>query len=137
MTPEGIDRGSISGYAVGDVGPLNKVFVAGLVLLAALGSVRVAGQSAPLRIYLRGGPKTHGPAGNGQHDGPTWVKEWQPLLTSRGAKVDGSLQFPTAEQLDNTDVLVMFAANAGNIAGEQRASRLTKLHTLGEVLLTY
>src|SRR5262245_37187008 len=79
-------------------------------------------QPAPLRGFPRGGPTTHGPAENGLHDGPTWLKEWQPLLTSRGAKVDGALTFPTAAQLDNTDVLVMFAANAGNIAGEQRAS---------------
>src|SRR4051812_18980028 len=74
----------------------------------------------PLRIFLRGGPKTHGPANNGQHDGPTWVKEWTPLLESRGAKVAGALRFPTAEELDNTDVLVMFAADAGSILGAQR-----------------
>jgi type 1 glutamine amidotransferase len=104
------------------MGPARKVCCAALVLIAFAGVTRVTGQSAPLRIYLRGGPKTHGPAGNGQHDGPTWVKEWQPLLASRGAKVDGSLQFPTPQQLDDTDVLVMFAANAGNIAGDQRAS---------------
>src|SRR5881296_2935572 len=29
----------------------------------------------PLRIFLRAGPKTHGPANNGLHDGPTWLKE--------------------------------------------------------------
>ena len=87
-----------------------------------MSSASATTQSAPLRIFLRGGPKTHGPAGNGQHDGPTFVKEWQPLLTSRGATVEASLEFPTADQLDRTDVLVMFAANAGNIAGDQRAS---------------
>jgi len=81
-----------------------------------------ATQPAPLRIFLRGGPKTHGPAGNGQHDGPTFIKEWQPLLASRGAKVDAALTFPTADQLDNTDVLVMFAAYAGSIDGDQRVS---------------
>src|SRR5215210_7354433 len=69
-------------------------------------------QSAPLRIFLRGGPKNHGPAGNGLHDSEVWVQEWRPLLASRGATVDGGLAFPTAAQLDNTDVLVMFAANA-------------------------
>ncbi len=75
---------------------------------------------APLRIFLRGGPKTHGPATNGLHDGPTWLKEWLPLLESRGAKVSGALRFPTAEELENTDVLVMFAADAGSIVGDQR-----------------
>jgi len=88
-------------------------------LVVAIG----ASQSpAPLRIFLRGGPKTHGPATNGQHDGPTFLKEWKPLLESRGAKVDGALTFPTADQLDNTDVIVMFAANAGQIVGAERAS---------------
>jgi type 1 glutamine amidotransferase len=80
-----------------------------------------ATQSAPLRIFLRGGPKTHGPADNGQHDGPTWLKEWQPLLESRGAKVAGALRFPTADELENADVLVMFTENGGSIVGAQRA----------------
>ena len=79
-----------------------------------------AQQASPLRIFLRGGPKTHGPSGDGHHDGPTFVKEWTPLLASRGAKVDGALVFPTADQLDSTDVLVMFCANGGYIEGEQR-----------------
>lgn len=80
-----------------------------------------AAQAPPLRIFLRGGPKTHGPAGNGLHDGPTFIKEWQPLLASRGAKVETALQFPTPAQLENTDVLVMFAAYAGTIDGADRA----------------
>jgi len=88
----------------------------------ALGGVPWAGaQQGELRIFLRGGPKTHGPAGNGLHDHEVWVKEWKPLLASRGAKVEGGLQFPTAAELQNTDVLVMFAANAGTILAEQRA----------------
>jgi len=94
-----------------------------LVCAAAFGASVAASdsQAPPLRVFLRGGPKTHGPADNGQHDGPTFVKEWKPLLESRGARVDASLQFPTADQLENTDVLVMFCANGGYIEGEQRA----------------
>jgi type 1 glutamine amidotransferase len=87
-----------------------------LVLLAGA----VAAQSGPLRIFLRGGPKTHGPATNGLHDGPTFVKEWQPLLASRGAKVEAALTFPSSAQLEQTDVLVMFAAYAGDITGANR-----------------
>src|SRR5438445_163520 len=80
---------------------------------AAPGPAAPAGatQPAPLRIFLRGGPKTHGPADNGLHDGPTWLKEWQPLLEARGAKVAGALRFPTADELENADVLVMFTAD--------------------------
>lgn len=75
---------------------------------------------APLRVFLRGGSKTHGPAGNGLHDHERWLKDWQKLLAGRGAKVDGAMKFPTGGQLENTDVLVMFAAEAGSIAGADR-----------------
>jgi hypothetical protein len=69
-------------------------------------------------VFIRGGVKTHGP---GQHDHPRFLGEWTKLLTERGAKVDGAMEFPTAAQLEKTDVLVMFAAEAGTIAPEQRA----------------
>jgi type 1 glutamine amidotransferase len=76
----------------------------------------------PLRIFLRVGRKTHGPATNGQHDGPTFLKEWKPMLAERGAKVDGAIAFPTAEQLENTDVLVMFTEEGGRINATNRAN---------------
>lgn len=90
-----------------------------LILGASLGGLPRA-QSAPLRIFLRGGPKTHGPAGNGLHDAEVFVREWVPLLRTRGAVVDGATRFPTADELDRTDVLVMFAADAGTILGDDR-----------------
>jgi type 1 glutamine amidotransferase len=93
-----------------------------IALATAVVAAPASQAPSPLRIFLRGGPKTHGPAGNGQHDGPSFVKEWQPLLTARGAVVEGALTFPTADALDRTDVLVMFAANAGNIAPDERVS---------------
>ena len=77
---------------------------------------------APLRVFLRGGPKTHGPAGNGLHDHQRWLQDWQKLLATRGAKVDGGMKFPSGAQLENTDVLVMFAAEAGSIAGTDRSN---------------
>jgi hypothetical protein len=40
--------------------------------------------AAPLRIFLRGGAKTHGPAGNGLHDHEHWLADWQKLLATRG-----------------------------------------------------
>lgn len=76
--------------------------------------------NAPLRVFLRGGAKTHGPAGNGLHDHERWLSDWQKLLAARGAKVEGAMKFPTGAQLENTDVLVMFAAEAGSIAGADR-----------------
>jgi uncharacterized protein len=91
----------------------------------------------PLRIYLRGGAKTHGPADNGVHDHPGWVREWTPLLESRGAKVVGSLEFPTAEQLEQSDVVVMFHQNAGSILGEQRANLETFLKRGGGIVVLH
>src|SRR5690349_23415592 len=90
-----------------------------ILLFACLGLLPL-NAAEPLSIFLRGGHKTHGPAGNGLHDHEVWMNDWRKLLTDRGAKVDGALAFPTAEQLENTDVLVMFAADAGSIAGAQR-----------------
>jgi type 1 glutamine amidotransferase len=104
---------------------MRRVTLVLLGLAIAVGTTISAGpneQGAPLRVFLRGGPKTHGPAGNGLHDHERWVKEWTPLLTARGAVVDGALTFPTARQLENTDVLVMFAANAGTILNEERVN---------------
>src|SRR3954470_514253 len=74
---------------------------------------------APLRIFIRAGVKTHGP---GEHDHPQFLKDWTELLRARGATVDGALAFPTAEQLEKTDVLVMFAAEAGTVAPADRAT---------------
>jgi len=70
-----------------------------------------------LHVFLRGGPKTHGP---NQHEHEKWVGEWSKLLAQRGAAVEGALRFPTAEELARTDVLVMYAADAGSVHGEER-----------------
>jgi putative membrane-bound dehydrogenase-like protein len=86
----------------------------------ALSVASVSGATEPLRVFLRGGPKTHGPAGNGLHDHERWLTDWKKLLEERGAKVDGAMRFPTAEQFEDTDVLVMFAAEAGSIAKGDR-----------------
>ena len=72
----------------------------------------------PLRVFLRCGPKTHGPD---QHDHPRFLAEWGELLRARGCEVDGGLEFPSEAQLDAADVLVMYAAEAGTIRGEERA----------------
>jgi type 1 glutamine amidotransferase len=93
-----------------------------------------ARQTTPLRVFLRGGPKTHGPAGNGLHDAEVWVREWVPLLQSRGATVDGATRFPTADELARTDVLVMFAADAGTILGADRDHLLAFLRRGGGIV---
>ena len=72
----------------------------------------------PLRVYIRAGKKSHGP---GAHDFPQFLKEWLPMLNQRGAKCEGGMEFPTKEQLDKTDVLILHAQEAGNIKiGDER-----------------
>src|SRR5437870_1075170 len=98
-------------------GAMNRMKLICLVALCLAPYPLFSQTAHPLRIFLRAGPKTHGP---GQHDGPRWLAEWKPLLSSRGAKVDGAIGFPTAEQLENTDVLVMYSAEGGAIKPAQR-----------------
>ena len=68
--------------------------------------------ASPLRVFIRAGKKSHGP---GAHDFPQFLKEWVPMLNERGAKCEGGMEFPTKEQLDKTDVLILHAQEAGNI----------------------
>jgi uncharacterized protein len=92
-------------------------FLFGFLLFAFLFSSWTRAEE-PLRVFIRGGVKTHGP---GQHDHPRFLGEWTQLLTDRGATVAGSMDFPSAAQLEKADVLVMYAAEAATILPDQRA----------------
>ncbi len=83
-----------------------------LIALAGAGPHAAPPLQDPLRVYIRSGPKSHGP---GAHDYPRFLAEWVPLLTARGARTTGAEAFPTRAQLDHTDVLVLHAQEAGNI----------------------
>src|SRR5262249_6118124 len=87
-------------------------------LMLALLLAGVLSREPPLHVFLRGGPKTHGP---NQHEHERFVAEWKELLASRGAVVEGALRFPTEEELARTDVLVIYAADGGSIHGDDRA----------------
>ncbi len=71
----------------------------------------------PLRVFIRAGVKTHGP---NQHDHPRFLADWKELLNQRGLKADGAMTFPTAAQLENTDVMIIFAADGMKIVGQER-----------------
>jgi type 1 glutamine amidotransferase len=86
---------------------------------AAPGASAAPPQVAPLRVYLHGGLKSHG---EGQHDYPQFVADWSKLLTNRGAIVDGGLHFPSARELANTDVLVIYKGDAGYLSMEDKAT---------------
>jgi putative membrane-bound dehydrogenase-like protein len=82
----------------------------------------LAAAEAPLRVFIRAGQKSHAP---GAHDYPQFLKDWVPLLKERGIQADGALDFPTKEQLDKTDVLILHSQEAGNIKiGEERKNLL-------------
>ena len=53
-----------------------------LALLLFLALTTLAAAAEPLRVFIRSGPKSHGP---GAHDYPRFLKEWVPLLNARGA----------------------------------------------------
>lgn len=89
-----------------------------LLLIAALFATIFSGLGAePLRVFIRAGPKTHGP---NQHDHPRFLREWTQLLNERGLKADGGMEFPEAAQLEKTDVLILHAQDAMKIVGEDR-----------------
>ena len=67
-------------------------------------------EGRPIKVYLRAGLKTHAA---GQHDYPQFLADWSKLLTERGAIVDGSLHFPTEQELADVDVIVMYKGDAG------------------------
>lgn len=73
----------------------------------------------PIRIFLYGGLKTHA---EGQHDYPQFVADWSKLLMNRNAIVDGALHFPSARELGNTDVVIMYKGDAGYLSLEDRAN---------------
>ena len=91
------------------------------LLAAALLSSFILQPSAfagePLRIFIRSGPKSHGP---GAHDHPSFLRDWVPLLNERGAKATGGDDFPTKEQLAQTDVLLIHRDGGGNFKPEEK-----------------
>lgn len=94
-----------------------------------------ASAAEPLRVFIRAGKKSHAP---GAHDFPQFLKDWVPMLNDRGAKADGSLEFPTKEQLDKTDVLILHAQEAGNIQiGEERKNLMEFLARGGGLVVIH
>ncbi|HEV7867870.1 MAG TPA: ThuA domain-containing protein, partial [Chthoniobacteraceae bacterium] len=90
-----------------------------LILLTLLVALLSQASAVPLRVFIRGGKKSHGP---NAHEHERFLNDWKKLLTARGAAVDGALDWPTAAQLARTDVLVMYAQDGGNATPEQQAA---------------
>lgn len=110
-----------------------------LLLCLALASSFVVPHASfaaePLRVFIRAGAKSHAP---GAHDFPQFLKDWVPMLNARGAKAEGALEFPTKEQLDRTDVLILHAQEAGNIKiGEERKNLMEFLQRGGGLVVIH
>ncbi len=112
---------------------MKRPFILALLIALAL-STTLSAADAPLRVFIRSGPKSHGP---GAHDYPRFLADWVPLLNARGAKATGANAFPTAEQLAATDVLVLHSQEAGNIAEPDRANLNTFLARGGGLVVIH
>jgi type 1 glutamine amidotransferase len=72
-----------------------------------------------MHIYLQAGLKTHFA---GQHDYPQFLADWSKILTDHGAIVDGALHQPTAEDLEHTDVLVIYKGDDGYMSESAKSA---------------
>jgi len=88
------------------------------LLLAATLLACLAPAAEPLRVFIRSGPKSHGP---GCHDHPAFLREWTPLLQGMGARVEGGESPPTGEQLARTDVVVIHRQCGADMDDGERA----------------
>jgi len=82
----------------------------------------------PVRVFIYAGLKTHG---EGQHDYPQFLADWSKLLMNRNAVVDGGLHFPSAKELANSDVVIIYKGDAGYMSMEDRANLDTYLRRGG------
>jgi uncharacterized protein len=88
-----------------------------LIFSLTLPLVAASVVAEPLRVFIRAGEKTHGP---NQHDHPRFLREWTELLRERGVEARGGMEFPTAAELEGTDVLVIHAPDGMKVTGEER-----------------
>jgi type 1 glutamine amidotransferase len=87
------------------------------LLLLTLLVIPLTASAAPLRVFIRSGVKTHGP---NAHEHERFLNDWKVLLKERGMKSAGAMDWPNAQQLSKTDVLVMYAQDGGNATDEQK-----------------
>ena len=105
-----------------------------LLIATMFAGIFPAHAAEPLRVFIRSGPKTHGP---GQHDHPRFLRDWTQLLNERGLQAQGGDEFPDAAQLERTDVLILHAQDAMKIVGEDREIFETFLARGGGVVVIH
>lgn len=96
---------------------MKRLAIAAALLLSTFIPHLSSQAAEPLRIFIRSGPKSHAP---GCHDHPAFLRDWVPMLNARGAKCTGGDEFPTKEQLAQTDVLIIHRDGGGNFSPEEQ-----------------
>ncbi|MBN9319110.1 MAG: ThuA domain-containing protein [Caulobacterales bacterium] len=96
---------------------------------------RIPGQNLQgMHVYIRAGLKTHGP---GFHDYPQFFADWSKLLTEKGAVVDGSVHFPTPDELKAVDVIVMYKGDTGYMSPTERTTLENYVKRGGGIVLLH
>jgi len=102
------------------------LFIASLAPVAAFAQGRGGGPPQPqgqnpngMHVFIWAGLKSHG---LGQHDYPQFLADWSKLLTEHGAVVSGALHAPSAADLENTDVVVLYKGDAGYLNPTDKAA---------------
>ena len=116
--------------------PMTRLLVGAAVALLVAPLVAEP-PAPPLRVFIRAGVKTHNPVDNGIHDYPAFLAEWSKILLERGARVDGALHFPTAEELARTDVLVIYKGDGGTCRPAERRILERYLHDGGGLVVLH
>lgn len=89
-----------------------------LFLFALLTAGAIATPSSPaLRVFIRGGVKSHGP---NAHEHERFLHDWKKLLSERGMMADGAMDWPDEAQFAATDVVVLYAQEGGNATAVQK-----------------
>ncbi|MBT9332979.1 ThuA domain-containing protein [Paracidobacterium acidisoli] len=86
----------------------------------AEGAPRPWGQNPNgMHVYLWAGLKSHF---EGQHDYPQFLADWSKILTEHGAIVDGSLHAPDSNDLEHTDVIVIYKGDAAYLSDAEKTA---------------
>ena len=105
------------------------LLIVGAVLMAPRSDVQASpsrqnqapvpsGQKANgMHIYIWAGLKSHF---TGQHDYPQFLADWSKILTEHGAVVDGALHAPSPNDLEHTDVVVIYKGDAGYLSNDEK-----------------
>lgn len=86
---------------------------------AVPGNVTPQGQNPKgLHVFIWAGLKSHG---EGAHDYPQFLADWSKLLTLHGAVVEGALRAPSADDLEHTDVVILYKGDAGYLTEKEKS----------------